>query len=311
MSDATASPWVPAWEAAHKQATGSPTTLAQGHDIHLAGGVPARLEFRPGQISGVVTPPYGEPARATIRVAPLSGEEQRALAAVLTDSSHRDALRQGRLPAALADPARTADVPIAPGAAHLAFACACGQAPCRHTAALGHAVARHVHARPALLMTLRGLHRWDLTGLPHQGPADLPHQSPTGSLHQSPTGSRQAPDPAAAAPGKHRGPRTPGRPAGPYVGAHHAYQQWAGGTPTVPGREAGDGGGRPTVTFAGLELPEPPAPAPSLKVLRHLAAEAARQSRQLLTEGTVLETDPVADAVRLAASLPAGERPED
>ncbi|MEV0196284.1 hypothetical protein [Nonomuraea sp. NPDC050691] len=38
--------------------------------------------------------------------------------------------------------------------------------------------------------------------------------------------------------------------------------------------------------------------------------EAARQAQQLLTEGTLLETDPVADAVRLTASLPAGTRAE-
>ncbi|MEU6718311.1 hypothetical protein ABZ897_43170 [Nonomuraea sp. NPDC046802] len=64
------------------------------------------------------------------------------------------------------------------------------------------------------------------------------------------------------------------------------------------------------MTFAGMELPEPPAPAPSLQMLRHLTTEAARQAQQILAEVTLLETDPVADAVRLTASLPAGERAE-
>ncbi|MEV1179579.1 hypothetical protein, partial [Nonomuraea sp. NPDC049784] len=53
---------------------------------------------------------------------------------------------------------------------------------------------------------------------------------------------------------------------------------------------------------------------PSLQLLRHLATEAARQAQQLLTDGTLLETDPIIDAVRLTASLPTslptGERAE-
>lgn len=87
MTDTT-SPWALAWEMAHKQATGSLATLLQGYNIYLAGGVPAGLDSQPGQISAVITPRHGEPARATIRIAPLSREEQQALAAALTRSRH-------------------------------------------------------------------------------------------------------------------------------------------------------------------------------------------------------------------------------
>ena len=288
MTDPVTAPWALAWEMAHKQATGSPATLVQGYNIYLAGGIPARLDSQPGQISGVVTPRHGEPARATIRIAEFSPAEQQELAEALKRSRHKDALLKGQLPAALADPAQTGDVPIAPSPAQLTFACDCQQAPCQHTAALGHAVTQRLHANTSLLTTLRGL--------PHRHLTDL----------------LQAPDSAAAAaPEKRDRPSTPARPTGPYVAAHHAYQHWDNGTPSIPGHKAADGGTPHTDTFAGMELPQPPAPAPSLKRLRHLATEAAHQAQQLLTEGTMLETDPVADAVRLAASLPAGERTED
>ncbi|MFJ4770791.1 hypothetical protein ACIP88_16995 [Streptomyces uncialis] len=287
MADTTTSPWALAWEMAHKQATGSPATLVQGYNIHLAGGAPARLDSQPGQISAVITPRHGEPARATIRIATLTTEERRTLAAALTRTRHRDALLKGQLPTALADPARTCDIPIAPSPAQLTFACDCRQAPCQHTAALGHAVTRRLHTTPTLLTTLRGLTHRHLTDL------------------------LQTPDPAAPAPGKRDRPSTPPRPTGPCIAAHQAYQQWAGGTPTAPAPPSTEDSDRHTHTFAAMELPEPPAPAPSLNRLRHLAATAADHARRLLTEGTMLETDPVADAIRLIASLPTGERTED
>ncbi|MEV7011229.1 hypothetical protein [Streptosporangium sp. NPDC051022] len=286
MTDTT-SPWALAWELAHKQATGSPATLAQGHNIYLAGGVPARLDSQPGQISAVVTPRHGEPARATIRIAPLSREEQQALAAALTRSHHKGALLKGQLPAELADPAHTGDVPIVPSAAQVTFTCDCRQAPCQHTAALGHALTQRLHANPSLLTVLRG----------------LPHRYLTDLLH--------APAPTAvAAPEKHNRPRTPPRLAGSYIAAHQAYQNWHNSTPPPLTREAADGDA-PTTRFPDMVLPEPPAPAPSLQLLRHLATEAAHQAQRLLTDDTPLETDPVADAVRLTTSLPAGRRTED
>ncbi|MEU4233318.1 hypothetical protein AB0F17_54310 [Nonomuraea sp. NPDC026600] len=287
MTDTT-SPWALAWEMTHKQATGSPATLLQGYNIYLAGGVPASLDSQPGQISAVITPRHGEPTRATIHIVPLTREEQQALAAALTRSRHKGALLKGQLPAALADPAHTGDVPIAPSAAQMTFACDCQQAPCQHTAALGHAVAQRLHTSPSLMTTLRG----------------LPHRHLIALL--------QAPYPtaAAAAPEKHDRSRTPPRPAGPYIAAHQAYQNWDNSAPPLPSREAAAGGDASTASFAAMELPEPPAPAPSLQMLRHLATEAARQAQQLLTDDTLLETDPVTDAVRLTASLPTGERAE-
>ncbi|MGW0444746.1 hypothetical protein ACWDWV_05165 [Streptosporangium sandarakinum] len=286
MSDTT-SPWALAWERAHKQATASPATLAQGHTLYLSGGVPARLNSQPGQISALISPRHGEPARATIGITTLSPAEQHALAAALRGSRHKDALLKGQLPAALADPAHTGGVPLAPSAAQVTFTCDCRQAPCRHTAALGHALTQRLHATPSLLMTLRGLSHRQLNSLLH------------------------APDlTIAPTPEQRDSPRTPPRPAGPYIAAHQAYQHWNNtAPPPAPRTNATDGEASPQ-TFTHLELPEPPAPTPSLQLLSHLVREAARQAQHLLADNTLLETDPVTDAVRLTASLPAGERAE-
>jgi len=283
------SPWALAWEAAHKQATASPATLLQGYAIYRAGGVPAALNPQPGQISALITPRHGEPARATIRIATLSEEEQHALAAALIRSRHKEALLKGQLPAGLADPAHTGEVPIAPSATQVRFACDCRQAPCQHTAALGYALTQRLHATPSLLMSLRGLSHRHLTELLH------------------------APLPAAApAPEKHDRSRAPSRPTGPFIAAHQAYRNWDHSAPPRPAREAATAvGDASTASFAAMELPEPPAPAPSLQLLGHLAREAAHQAQQLLTENTLLEMDPVTDAVRLTASLPGEQRAEN
>ncbi|MEV4374566.1 hypothetical protein AB0J71_46450 [Nonomuraea sp. NPDC049637] len=282
--------WALAWEMAHKQATSSPATLLQGYDLYRSGAVPARMNPQPGQISALITTRHGEPARATIRIAPLTQQEQRALAAALARGRHKNAVVKGQLPAALTDPAHTGDIVIVPGAAHLMFACDCRQAPCRHTAALGHAVAMRLHANPSLLLTLRG----------------LPHRQLT-TLLQAPDAAGPVTAAVPETPGQHR---RPPRPAGPYIAAHQAYRDWDGSAPPPPAREASAGGDASTAGFASLELSEPPAPAPPLHLLRHLVTEASRQAQQLLTEGPLLETDPVVDAVRLTASLPAGERAE-
>ncbi|WP_283132953.1 hypothetical protein [Rhizohabitans arisaemae] len=288
------SPWALVWAVAHKQATRSDVILQQGHTIHAGGGVPAALSTEPGQVSAEVTPRHAEPVRAVIRIALLSPDEQQIIAAALAAGPHKPALLKGQRPAALTDPAHTGDIPIAPRAEHLSFACDCGQAPCRHTAALGHALTQRLQANPSLMTTLRG----------------LPHRHLTGLL--------QAPAPAApATPAQHDKPCTPTRPprpAGPHVAAHQAYRGYDPSVPPqpVPARETAvdSSDGARSAQFADAELPEPPAPAPPLRLLSHLTAEAARQAQQVLDDGALFETDPVADAVRLIASLPAAERAE-
>ena len=288
MTDATTSPWAQAWETTHKQATGSPATLFQGYTIYLAGGVPDHLDVEAGKISGIITSRHSEPTRATIRTTPFNQREEQTLIAALARSRHKDTLLKGQLPAELADPAQTGNIPIAPTAAQLTFTCSCQQAPCQHTAALGHAVTRRLQTSPSLLTTLRGLPPHRLTDLPH-----LP-ATPT-----TPTPSKE---------NNHPGP--PQRPTGPYVAAHQAYQNRKDGHPSTPPPRR-EPAGDDKAQFTQMTLPEPPAPAPSLEWLHHLTTEAARQAQQLLTGNALLETDPITHAVHLAASLPAKELTED
>ncbi|MEU9337068.1 hypothetical protein AB0D49_28530 [Streptomyces sp. NPDC048290] len=278
MSESTAAPWALAWESAHKEATASPVILLQGHHVYLAPGNPITLSLQPGLVTATITPRHSEPVRTGIRIAQLTEDEQRALAGALTQS-HRNALLSGQLPAELTDPAHTGGIRIAPAAGQLSFVCTCRQAPCRHTAALGHAVTRRLRTAPPILMTLRGLAQRNVTRL-LTDPGSAPAQA------------------AASGP-----PRS-------QVAAHHAYLQWATGTSAPAGDEWAHDGELESSVFAAMELPDPPAPAPSLQRLRSLAADAADQARRLLTDGTMPELDPVTDAVRLAASLPTSEGTE-
>ncbi|MFI6112742.1 hypothetical protein [Kitasatospora sp. NPDC051164] len=289
-TDTDTAAWAAAWETAHNQATGSPATLVEGYNVYLAGGVPSQMESSIGRISAVITPRHSEPARATIRITTLSRDEEQALIAALARSRHKAALLKGRLPAALADPEQSGDVPLAPTAAQLSYTCDCHQAPCQHTAALGHAVTQRLHANPSLLATLRGL--------PHRRLSDLLNPQPTPTV--------------APAPAKNNPPAPSRRPEGPYIAAHQAYQHW-NNAPTTPSphSEPGSDGPAAPERFAQMALPEPPSPAPCLNRLHRLATQAAAQAQQLLGHTTLLETDPVADAVRMIAALPAGEQDED
>ncbi|MEY9839392.1 hypothetical protein [Streptacidiphilus sp. EB103A] len=285
MSDNT-SPWALAWENVHKRATISAAILVQGYNVYRAGGVPAALDCESGQISAVITPRHGEPTRTSIRLPVFSDRDEQALTDALAAGPFKGAVLQGQLPAALCDPADTGEVPVMPDPGQITFACDCQQAPCQHTAALGHALGQRLAATPSLLLTLRGLPHRRLTAL-----LDPPATASPGTAH--------IPPPTAAP-----------SPAGPYVPAHLAYQHRGQATSATPRQPTGDG--RPAAdAFPRMSLTDPPEPAPPLRQLHHLVAQAARQAAQLLTDGTILELDATADAVRLAASLPAQERTDD
>ncbi|MFI6396220.1 hypothetical protein [Nonomuraea sp. NPDC050540] len=295
------SPWALAWVLAFQQATRSDAVLQQGHSIHAADGAPAVLNSSPGRVSAEISPHHTAPARATIHITLLNLAEQQIIAAALADGPLRAAVLKGQRPAALADPAHTGGIPLVPRAKDLSFACECAQAPCQHTAALGHALTERLQANPALMMSLRGLSHRQLTGL----------------LQAQPTAAPATPLPL---PPQNDQPRTPERtvrplrPAGPHIVAHQAFQSYdpAAGprpmTPREPVATDGDGSVMEAARFSDVELPEPPSSAPPLRLLRHLIMQAAHQARQLLDDGYPLELDPVVDAVRLLASLPAAER---
>ncbi|MGP3951173.1 hypothetical protein [Streptomyces sp. 7N604] len=278
--------WADTFEHAHKQATSSHTVLLQGYAVHLSGDL-GPLDVTQGQASALVTPRHGEPCQAVIHIIALSEAEQDTLTDALAASRHRDAVLGGNLPPALLRPEATGDVTLAPAPEQISFTCACRQAPCQHTAALGHALAQHLRAHPAAWLTLRGLPSNRLaTRLRRPAP-------------------RSTPSPASSAPVKDTPAAAPSRA---YLSAHQAYQAQPASMPKGPTIADGESA-QPLLHHP--DLAPPPPQAPSLDQLRRLTAEAARQAAALLADGTSLESDPVTDAVRHTANLPPGRRTDD
>ncbi|GAA2969607.1 hypothetical protein GCM10010519_00950 [Streptomyces lactacystinicus] len=270
-------PWAQAWQLAAQQASARQHTFLQGSAIHLAGGV-GDLTLAAGRATGLVTAHQDEPARARLDLLPFTADELATLGAALAAGPHRELLLAGHLPAALTDSDHTGDVAIAPDPAHFTFDCSCGQAPCRHTAALAHAVTDRLNADPALLLLLRGLRGHRLTKL----------------LHDHAPGARPKRQRQYAA----------------FVPAHQAFQTRPAALPSTPAA-SGPLPEPDAVTFADAPLPAPPEPAPALAQLRHLAALAADEARHLLAGRRTLDSDPVSDAVRIAAALPGAQKVPD
>ncbi|MFF4924191.1 hypothetical protein ACFY4B_26715 [Kitasatospora sp. NPDC001261] len=270
-------PWALAWQLAAQQAAAHQHTFLQASAIHLAGGV-GDLTLAAGRATGLVTAHQDEPARAQLNLVPFTADELATLGAALAAGPHRELLLAGHLPAALTDSDHTGDVAITPDPAHFTWDCSCGQAPCRHTAALAHAVTDRLNADPTLLLLLRGLRGHRLTQL----------------LHDHAPGARPKRQHQYAA----------------FVPAHQAFQARQAVLPSAPAA-SGFLPDPDAVTFADAPLPAPPEPAPALAQLRHLAALAADEARHLLAGRGTLDNDPVSDAVRIAAALPgAGKVPD-
>ncbi|MFI6277951.1 hypothetical protein [Streptomyces sp. NPDC050988] len=280
--------WADAFEDAHKQATSSHTVLLQGYAVHLSGDL-GPLEVEVGRVRALVTPRHEEPCQAAIHVTALSEAEEHTVTGALAAGRHRNAVLGGQLPAALLQPEATGEVALGPAPEQISFTCACHQAPCQHTAALGHALAQHLRAQPAAWFILRGL-----------PPSRLAAQLSRSAY--SPT-SASAPAPASTAPVKD----TPAAPARAYLNAHHVFQAQPAPVPsTAPAT-----GSEPVQPLLHDHRLAPPPQGTDLEQLRHLAAEAARQAAALLADGTALESDPVTDAVRRTTALAPGRRTDD
>ncbi|MFI8769494.1 hypothetical protein ACIGN6_31945 [Streptomyces sp. NPDC053792] len=151
--------WAAGWETAVRAAIAQPDTFLAGRADVETDSI-GNLQIAPGQLTALIT---GRNSRAELRTAitvPLIPADQ---AAILTAASphcpsHHDA-DSNDLPECLADPAHTGGVPVLPVAGELRFICTCGMPPCRHTAALAHAFARQLRARPGDLAILRGLRK--------------------------------------------------------------------------------------------------------------------------------------------------------
>ncbi|MEE1823764.1 hypothetical protein PUR61_16425 [Streptomyces sp. BE20] len=269
-------PWAQTWQQAVQPTAAHRNAFLQGSVVHLADEV-SGLDLALGTATALVTAHQDEPARARLDLAPFTTDEQAVLGAALAAGPHREPLLAGHLPAALTDSDHTGGVAITPHPGHFAFACSCGQAPCRHTAALAHAVTDRLNTDPMLLLVLRGL--------PQQRLAQLLHDHAPGVR---PKRLRQFTA---------------------FVPAHQAFQARPAAPPS--GRAAAAPVPEAAAVFADAPLTEPPHPAPPLAQLRHLTALAAVQARHLLEGRTTLDNDPVCDAVRTAADLPGAPKVPD
>ncbi|WP_416969406.1 hypothetical protein [Streptomyces sp. 4F14] len=272
--------WADAWETALRTAVSDETTLLAGHNDLVAGGI-THLAITPGKATAMATARHSnEEAHTVITLPVLTHEQATIVRAASSHCGHHKELRAGGLPDCLADPAHTGNVPVAPAFTEIGFACTCGTSPCRHAAALAHAVTRRLITNPAEFAVIRG----------------LPLQKPTTETADA------APDPEAittrTAP---RGKRQ--------VPAHHVWSWY---------RECAELPPVPDHTSDPVDLPTPappswpplPAPAPGQEQLHALVNDAAEQARNHLLSGTALECAWNDDAIRLASTIPQARLPE-
>uniref|UniRef100_A0AAU2ABT1 SWIM-type domain-containing protein n=1 Tax=Streptomyces sp. NBC_00093 TaxID=2975649 RepID=A0AAU2ABT1_9ACTN len=271
--------WADTWETAVRTAIGEDGLLFAGHNDLAAGGI-AHLTITPGKATAMVTARHGRDETHTVITVPvLTGEQAAAVHGSSSHCGHHRELRAGGLPGCLADPGHSGKVPVAPIAAEIGFACTCGASPCRHVAALAHAVTRRLSARPEELAVLRGLS-------PQPTPAPDTSTAPAGT-----TTTRTTPEGQL------------------YVAAHHVwgwYRECAQ-PPRVCDHPPAFAG---TLASTSPSWPPPPAPAPPEQRLHALLDDAAEQARNYLLSGTALECSRDGDAVRLASTLPQARLPE-
>ncbi|WP_101253841.1 hypothetical protein [Streptomyces barkulensis] len=276
----TPNTWASAWQAALRTAVSDEATLLAGHNDLTAGGI-AHLTITPGQVTAMATARHSkEEAHTVITLPSLTSEQVAAVRAASTHCGHHRKLRDGELPDCLADRAHTGNVQVAPVAAEIGFACTCGISPCRHAAALAHAVTRLLTTRPAEFATLRGL---------------LPQ--PTRNEAAAP-GADTAMTTTRTAPGGQI-----------HVTAHHAWNWYRehAELPVLPDYAPSIPRSAET---AARSWPPPPTPAPHADRLHALITDAATQARNHLLSGTALECAWDDDAIRLASTVPRVHLPE-
>ncbi|MGW7069410.1 hypothetical protein ACWGII_14345 [Streptomyces sp. NPDC054855] len=226
-----------------------------------------RFRISPGRISGLVTArSSGAELHAAISLPVLAPDQVAALRTATPQCEHHEA--DDVLPECLADPAHPGGVTVLPHPAELSFICTCpATSPCRHVAALAHALTDRLRTHSEDLAALRGL--------------------------------RQPPHPAQDLPVA--GTSTDARPK-TRLSAHHAWA-WYRESPDLPPIPeyspslSGEPPGLPA-------WPLPPPPAPIAEDLHALVHDAAAQARDFLRIGVPLECAWDEDAVRLASRIP-------
>lgn len=267
--------WATSWEQTMRIAISDEATLLAGHNDLAAGGI-TNLAFDAGRVTAMATARYGNEEAHTVITVPVVTREQAAtLHSAATKCDHARQLRSGHLPDCLTNPAHTGNMPLAPTADEVDFVCTCGTTPCRHAAALAHAVTDRLTTHPAELAVLRDL-------LPrHNAKNPAPRTTDTSVI----TTSRTTPS------------------GNVHVTAHHAWSWYRerAEPPYTP-----DHSPKFSDDFAlqAPTWPTPPHPAPREDELHALLSDAAAQARCHLLSGTPLESAWDDDAIRLASTIP-------
>ncbi|MFJ4153061.1 hypothetical protein ACIP10_36645 [Streptomyces galbus] len=270
--------WARTWETLLRAAISDETLWLAGHNDLTAGGL-THLALAAGRASATATDRHrAAPAHPAITLPVLTDDQITAWQAASPACSHHQAVRTGKLPECLTNPGHTGGVPAQPTPEEITLICDCGASPCRHIAALTHAVTARLTSNPADFATLRGL-------------PEHPVEHPAVSADQPVTTTRTTP----------RGKI--------HIPAHHAWAWY---------RECAEPPLLPTYTphltdepVPALPAPAtPPAPAPEAEQIHALVNDAAPQARAHLHNATRLECAQHKDALRLAASIPGVRLPE-
>lgn len=227
-----------------------------------------RFLISPGRISGLVTARNtGAELHVTITLPVLTSDHAASLRTATSQCVHHEA-SDDALPDCLAEPAHTGGVNVLPDPAQLRFVCTCpATSPCRHAAALAHALIDRLRTYPGDLAVLRGLRQ------PSHPAQDIP-----------------AADTSADTRTKTR------------FSAHHAWAWYRECTdlPPIPNYS-------PSLSNEPPSPPAwspPPPPAPTSEHLQALVNDAATHATDFLRSGTPLECAWESDAVRLVSRIP-------
>ncbi|MGC9407296.1 hypothetical protein [Streptomyces sp. DZ1-3] len=259
--------WADSFGGAARLAIADQETLLAGR-ADLDDRLIERLWISPGRISGIVTARNsGAELRVAITVPVLTAAQTSAVRTASPHCEHNEA-DDNALPECLADPSHAGGVTVVPGPGELRFICTCAAtSPCRHAAALAHALTERLVTHPELFAVLRGLRQ------PQHPAQDLPTAS--ACIDTRP---------------KNR------------LSAHHTWA-WYRECPDLP--QIPDYS--PSLSEEPPGLPAwtpPPPPAPTAEHLHALVNDAAAQAREFLRIGVPLECAWDADAVRLSSRIP-------
>ncbi|MGW7003671.1 SWIM zinc finger family protein [Streptomyces sp. NPDC054933] len=150
--------WATGWMDSVNQAA-TPTAIARGAQLQHDGAV-GQITLTTGRILARINVKNTPPRRTQLRVRPYPDHDwRRIINHLATNASTVTAFHNGAVPHDLADPSRTASLPLLPTPDEIAFDCDCHTLVtcCLHAAALTHAVADRLQANPSLLFTVRGM----------------------------------------------------------------------------------------------------------------------------------------------------------